>query len=396
MKAVPKLRLFTTIYCLASTGFMVALFVFILPYYYGPDSRVYYTAAQAAFQKNIDVIYDPLHLTAFANQLLGPSFSPGFTFATFLYPPIFLLLVVPLGLLSPLGFYVCFELITAGATVLATPWRRNVGSIWQAVAIITSPAGCLNLIQGQNAFLSLGLFTSGVRLLESRPVLAGALFGMLVYKPQHALLVPLALVGARAWRALIAATSMVVLLALLSAALFGTESWTLWLNFVLHPPAYFYDWWFAYGMNNGFSPFVCAIVLGASPTAAMAVQGSVVVAAAAAVLYVFRRSTNFEIRIACLLCAAAISNPHLQGYELVLAASAISFVFRLHSREGFIPGELLLLAVLWAPPVFPPLAFKLGFVVPAGLILLGGLIVVCAARADQRIAQNEEGCPVRS
>jgi alpha-1,2-mannosyltransferase len=388
---VSKLRILAAFYWLAATGFVLALFVFVLPHFLGLDARVYYTAAQAVFQGNIDILYDPLRLTEFANRLASQSFSPAFTFVTWLYPPIFLILVVPLGLLPPVWFYVSFEMLTAAATAAATAWRRGVGGLLQTAAIVLSPAGCLNIIQGQNAFLSLGLFTGGVRLLDKRPVLAGALLGALVYKPQHAVLVPFALIGARAWRASAAATLMIVLLATISAILFGTEAWDLWLKLALHPPAYFYDWWFAYGMHNGFSPFVCAIVLGASQTTATVIQGFVSLAAGIAVLYLFYRTADWETRLAGLLCGTAIANPHLQGYELVLAASSITFIFRQRLRGGFIPGELLLLAVLWAPPVFPPIDFKIGFAIPVELIAFEALIVIRAARSDLAVVRSGNG-----
>lgn len=47
----------------------------------------------------------------------------------------------------------------------------------------------------QNGFLSAGLFGGALVLLERRPVLAGALFGLLTYKPHLGLLVPIVLIA---------------------------------------------------------------------------------------------------------------------------------------------------------------------------------------------------------
>ena len=62
-------------------------------------------------------------------------------------------------------------------------------TIWLALAF---PGAFQNLIHGQNAFLTTVIIGAGFLLFEGRPLFAGITFGLLIYKPQFALLFPFA------------------------------------------------------------------------------------------------------------------------------------------------------------------------------------------------------------
>ena len=74
------------------------------------------------------------------------------------------------------------------------------------------------------------LLGGGLSLLERRPYLAGFLFGMMIYKPQLALLLPVALLGGRQWRAFAAASVTAGVLLAASALWFGTDVWAEYLR----------------------------------------------------------------------------------------------------------------------------------------------------------------------
>jgi hypothetical protein len=59
----------------------------------------------------------------------------------------------------------------------------------------------INAVGGQNNTWTAALFGGGLSLLERRPLLAGGLLGLLIYKPQFGLLIPVALLAGRHWRA---------------------------------------------------------------------------------------------------------------------------------------------------------------------------------------------------
>src|SRR5207244_366457 len=81
----------------------------------------------------------------------------------------------------------------------------------------------VNVIVGQNAFLTLALLLAGVGLLGRRDFAAGAILGLLSYKPQLAIMVPVALLAARHWRAIAGAALSASFAVALSPALFGRD-----------------------------------------------------------------------------------------------------------------------------------------------------------------------------
>ena len=93
------------------------------------------------------------------------------------------------------------------------------------VAATAFPAVAINLLHGHNGFLTAGLLAWGLIVLPRRPLLAGALFALLAYKPQFALAIPVALIAGGAWRSLAAAAFSFVALTAATLAAFGTEPW---------------------------------------------------------------------------------------------------------------------------------------------------------------------------
>ncbi len=63
-------------------------------------------------------------------------------------------------------------------------------------------------------------------LLDRRPWLAGMLIGLLVYKPQFGLLIPLVLAASGRWRSFAAAALTVLVLTLIVTLAFGPEVWS--------------------------------------------------------------------------------------------------------------------------------------------------------------------------
>ena len=175
-----------------------------------------------------------------------------------------------------------------------------------AAAVLLSPAACFNLVMGQNAFLTLALLVGGIRLLDRWPLASGILLGLMTYKPQLWPMVPVALLASRAWKSLMAAVATGIALAAASAAAFGFEAWSLWLDELVHPAALLRDTWFSNGMNNGFGIYVCAILFGAPHSVALLVQVLVAIICAVAVFLTFKNSLRWQLRAAVLLYAAAL------------------------------------------------------------------------------------------
>jgi len=124
--------------------------------------------------------------------------DPAVGFAGFHYPPTYLLIVLPLALLPYAWSLLAWTAATLAA-YLAVMWKIDSegDSLWLAIAF---PGTLVNLINGQNGFLTLALLGGALLMIERRPILAGVMFGLMSYKPQYGILVPIFLLATRRWR----------------------------------------------------------------------------------------------------------------------------------------------------------------------------------------------------
>jgi alpha-1,2-mannosyltransferase len=233
---------------------------------------------------------------------------------------------------------------------------------------LLAPAAAANVLAGSNAVLVAALIVGGVALLDTKPLLAGALLGVVIFKPQFFPLLPLALIAARQGRALAGMIACAAALTLLSAALFGAGLWLDWINLYLHPQVVAgvngTDW----GHSWDDSISTCASLLGAPRWLANLAQGLGALLALAAVWRAFR--LGHPQRLAVLLCAVLLASPHVSNYDLVLAAIAALLAVRA-LPESSRPLVLMLPLAAWAAPLYnPPRVMALGLVTPLVLLTL--------------------------
>ncbi len=116
------------------------------------------------------------------------------------YPPVLLLLLTtPLALMA----HCAGAARVAGGGLVRFLSRTASGDAGprRAAARAGRAAVFINAVGGQNSTWTAALSGSGLSLLERRPLLAGGLLGLLIYKPQLGLLIPVALLAGRHWRA---------------------------------------------------------------------------------------------------------------------------------------------------------------------------------------------------
>jgi hypothetical protein len=107
--------------------------------------------------------------------------APGIGYVFFYYPPIFLLLCAALARLPYLMAFGAFEGLTLAACLIVV--KRIVGDRgWRGlIPALAYPAIFINVGVGQNGLLTAALFGGATLLIDSRPLLAGLLFGAVVY-----------------------------------------------------------------------------------------------------------------------------------------------------------------------------------------------------------------------
>jgi alpha-1,2-mannosyltransferase len=257
--------------------------------------------------------------------------------------------------------YPVAQAIWSGATLLcyaAALWGRQARSQTALLALL-APATAMNLLYGQNGFLTAALLVGGIRLAPSRPVLGGVLLGLLSYKPQFGLLVPIALAAAALWRVALVAAFTVAIVAAASLLAFGVEPWIAWIQampefgeIVSSERAHL-----LHLMPTALSD---ALALGASDRLATIIQGAVTIAAAAGVWYAFRRGLR-RSAAAVLALASVLASPYAFIYDLTLVGAAIALIAT--ERNTVLSAvEVLVLAVAMLLPVgmflnaIPPMA----------------------------------------
>ena len=171
-------------------------------------------------------VYDFTALTRFQHPLMEHFRGP----RPFVYPPSALLAFLPF---SALPFEVA-NLAWTGLGLVAILWTmfRRLGSprILTLFALALTPASVLVLVTGQVTFFVAAFAVAGLYCLRRRPALAGVLFGLAgALKPQALVLLPLALLATREWRALLVAGATVGAIVLVSALVFGAGAWSDWI-----------------------------------------------------------------------------------------------------------------------------------------------------------------------
>jgi alpha-1,2-mannosyltransferase len=319
----------------------------------GTDFASFYAAGSLALEGHAAGIYDMAAHYAREQQIFGAA-TP---YYGWLYPPIFLLVAVPLALLPYAVALIVWQgaslaLYLAVIAAILAKLRRDDGAIaqlWLPVAA-AFPAVFVNLGHGQNGFLTAGLLGAALLLLQRRPLLSGILFGLLAYKPQFGLLIPIALLAAGQWRATISAGLTVVALMTVATFAFGTDIW----------------WAFAASTETsrkllleqgdvGFeklqSVFAAIRMWGGGVPLAYWAQGAASVAAIGGVAWLWRNSADRDLKAALLMIATLMASPHALDYDLTILGPAIAFFVASSWSNGFRDFDISLLAAAWITPL---------------------------------------------
>jgi alpha-1,2-mannosyltransferase len=303
----------------------------------------------------------------------------------FPYPPFFLLALWPIGHLAYLPAYG----VVIGSTLLLY-LRATVGGAWRspttvAVALV-APATTITVVAGQAGFLFAALLIGGFRLLGRLPVIAGILFGLLSYKPQLGILVPVGLIAVGAWRSMAAAAATIAALVAVSAAVFGPAIWLAWAHSLL---PYEREFASASGKVGHLMPTVSAALmqLGATPRIAGGGQFAVAIAAAAAVWHCFRLAPG-PLATASLLVAMFLATPHALVYDMPPVTSAVLWLIAERQRAGaaFGTGEVLVMIIAMIAPV----ALVAGEAGPVVAVPALALLLVVIVRRCRRVAATRD------
>jgi hypothetical protein len=324
---------------------------------YQMDFVSYWAAGRLALEGNAAGAYDAAVHNAMELQAI-----PLHGRLPFAYPPCFLLLAAPFAWLDypPAGF----DWVLLGFAAYCAALRGWAPDRpWLALSF---PPLLVNAITGQAGFLATALLLGGTALLPKRPLWAGALLGLLVLKPQLALVAPLALVSGREWRALAAAAAAAAALVAASLIAFGWAPWQAWLGQAGLAVSIASQG--LAGWHRMASVYGALRLAGLPEAAAWAAHALVGLAALAGACLVWRRRTDPGLRGAALAAATALASPYFFVYDtLILVLPFLWLVGR--------GRHWALLGAAWAI-LFVGLAQAAGWDIGVNLIPLAALILL--------------------
>ncbi|WP_336972628.1 glycosyltransferase family 87 protein [Sphingobium aromaticiconvertens] len=302
--------------------------------------------------------------------------DPHIPFYGWHYPPPFLIIAALLAKFPYTLALVLWQGLTLALAALVA--QRVLPGRDALLASLGAPVVLVCLGHGQNAFMTTALLGGGMILLDRRPWVAGMLLGCLCYKPQFAVLIPVAIAARGNWRAFLSAGATVTALCLLTVAIWG---WGVWAAFIGSLPLtqHIIIEAGATGWEKIQSPFAAIRQWGGSIPLAYGVQSVATVAAVLVAGLVTWRST-MAVRGAAVLAAALLCTPYVLDYDYVLLGMAIAFLVADMRARGALTWEPTWLAYAWMAPLFGR-AVSAMTLVPVNLIAAVAVLALAGRRA---------------
>jgi Glycosyltransferase family 87 len=312
------------------------------------------------------------------------------------YPPFFLFVAAPLALMPYSlaltvwqGVTFALYLWSIWAILVAAPPSPTRGevtlrrgevtqSLWLLLAV-AYPAVFVNLGHGHNGFLTAALLGGALVQLDRRPWLAGILLGLLAYKPQFGLMIPLVLAATGRWRTVAAAAVTVAALAAAATLAFGVDVWTAFLEGTRFTRIVVLE-----AGNTGWhkiqSVFAWVRMWGGSVPLAYAVQGATTVVVACVLAWLWRSRADFALKASALAIAALLATPYSLDYDLMVLAPAVAFLAAYGLAHGFRPYEASALAILWLTPLVARSVAQVTLI-PLGVLAMLAVFSLVVSRA---------------
>jgi len=293
------------------------------------------------------------------------------------YPPFFFAVAFAVAAV-PYAFGLSIWLVVSFAAYLAT--LRAILPRPETLLVASAfPAVFINVGHGQNGFLTAALLGGALHWLDRKPWLAGILIGMLAYKPQFGVLIPIALLAGRRWTTIGAAAATVLALVAVSFAALGSGVWHAFLDSLNFTQSVVLEQG-GTGWEKIQSIFSAARNWGANVPTAYAIQSTLALLLAASLAWLWHSDAAFELKAAALAAGSLLATPYVLDYDLVVLAIAIAFFARHGLNRGFRGYEISVLAAAWAVPLLTrSIAGATG--VPLGLIVLLAFYGVVLRRA---------------
>jgi glycosyl transferase family 87 len=345
----------------------------------GDDFINYWSGARFAALGQAKLAYDRDLFFHFEQSIVGSSAN----FKIYGYPPVAMLMTLPLAAFSFLTALALW--VAAGTALCSSLLSRLVGWPMALLATMGAPAAFLNLISGQNGYFTAAALAGGLMLLDRRPIIAGAVLGLLCFKPHMALLLPVALMVDGRWKSFLAAAASAAFFTAVSVVFFGIDAWSGFLESMAYQRQMMempHDDWF----HRMPTVFAALRLAGSGVTSAYAAQMLSTALAIAAVALVWKSRCTTEIKAAALVVAVFLATPYAWDYDMIVLLFSAAWLARDARRSGYLPGEkIMIIALLVLPLAMILTGTMLGLQIGPLMLWLLLLLLLRRARVFQKL-----------
>ncbi|QEA15610.1 glycosyltransferase family 87 protein [Novosphingobium ginsenosidimutans] len=299
----------------------------------GTDFVSFWTAAKLTLEGK-----SPYDLETFYAAQSGSIYS-------FLYPPPFLVVVLPFGGL-PYTISLLFWIAIGGIIFTLLAKRISPSSVWPILAM---PALIINAGHGQNGALVAALFIGATLTIDTRPFFSGLLLGCLIIKPHFGLLFPVAFLCGRRWWVIIGGISGAAILATASVLILGPQAWIEFLSKGGEAISQLED--NALLLPKLVSAFGAIRASGGPLWLAYSIQGIWAAAAACSVAYAWLK-TDAQFAMAVLATGAVLATPFVYSYDLIVLLIPLAWLAQDGMGKGFVSWVKPIMVIAFWMPLF--------------------------------------------
>lgn len=310
----------------------------------------------------LETVFDPIAYRNYLKTHLNPYTDS----QEWSYPPPMLLVGLPF-IHYPIDEAHLYWLVSTWLLLLIATVLTRCSLLSIGLAVL-GPTVLVNAMLGQNGVLTVCLLLVGFALARPRPIIAGIFFGMLLIKPHIALLAPIAMLATRNYRAILSAVGTMMLIALATTLVFGSDVWTLYWRYTLPTMQGIMNAPFPQPYHAGaVTVFTLARAYGAAIIPAQIFQWAVTLLTIAVTWKLWRdqRYTR-DFTIGFTLILSSLATPYLWAHDLMLVQ--VGTALMAHRRLPL--GTLLIILFLWLlPATVRP--WNLAFILPVTPLFIG-------------------------
>jgi hypothetical protein len=298
------------------------------------DFIAFWSGARIALNGDIELVHNIQAIQA-QHQIAIPGLP---VLTPYNSPPTFLLLILPLGLLSFPAAAISFLVATGALFVFAA--RKILPDTRALIFALTLPAALFHIGSVQTGLLIAGASALALTWLDRRPIAAAAMIALVAVKPHLALLWPVLLIVTRRWRALVFSALFTAALLVAAGLAFGFDAYQRFIENLPNAQNLITDRRVA--AETFASLYGDLLGLGMPQAPAAILHGLSALAALIVAVLVFLRGGRAE-HAAALCAATMLISPYLYFYDTTLLAVGAAFLGAPRNRI-----ETMTLVLAWS------------------------------------------------